>query len=88
MSFVHNPFVHTRPRYPINDLLILLNIGRATLYADINAGKLETYLVGKRRFTAPEALDAYVELVSKESLTTCQNEAPQRGGYSGEPAAK
>jgi hypothetical protein len=61
------PFVHNRPRYPINDILILLNIGRASLYADINAGKLETYLIGKRRFTAPEALDAYVELCQREA---------------------
>jgi len=60
-------FVHTRPRYSINDLLNLLNIGRATLYADIGAGKLETYLVGKRRFTEPAALDRYVELVRKEA---------------------
>ena len=53
-------FSHNKPRYSINDLLGLLSIGRARLYADINAGKLETYRIGKRRFTSPESLDAYV----------------------------
>jgi hypothetical protein len=60
-------FVHTKPRYSINDLLALLSIGRATLYSDIRSGKLTTYCVGKRRFTEPEALDRYVELVRKEA---------------------
>ena len=60
-------FVHQKPRYSVNDLMALLNIGRSHLYADINAGKLETYKIGKRRFTEPEALDRYVELVRKEA---------------------
>jgi hypothetical protein len=60
-------FVHTRPRYSINDLLTLLNIGRATLYADIGAGKLETYKIGKRRFATPKALDNYVETGEREA---------------------
>jgi hypothetical protein len=71
-------FAHTKPRYSVNDLLGLLSIGRARLYADINAGKLETYKVGKRRFTEPVALERYVDLVRKEALATCQNEAAQR----------
>ena len=64
-------FVHTRPRYSINALLDILNIGRARLYADMRDGKLETYLVGaKRRFASPEALDAYVALCEREGATT------------------
>jgi hypothetical protein len=58
-------FLHTKPRYAINDLLSLLNIGRARLYADINAGKLVTYKIGKRRFTKPIELDRYVEECEK-----------------------
>ena len=61
-------FIHTHVRYSINDTLIQLGIGRATLYAAISEGKLETYLVGpKRRFVSPEALDAYVELCQREA---------------------
>ncbi len=59
-------FQHQKPRYAISDLLILLSIGRAGLYADINAGKLTSYRIGKRRYVAPEALDAYVELKKQE----------------------
>ncbi len=59
-------FVHTKPRYPIPDLIELLSIGRGTLYAEINAGRLETYTIGKRRFASPEAVDQYVELCRKE----------------------
>jgi len=53
-------FNHLKPRYSVNDLMALLSIGRTRLYADINVGKLRTYLVGKRRYSSPEALDAYV----------------------------
>ena len=60
-------FAHTKPRYSVNDLLGLLSIGRARLYADINAGKLDTYKIGKRRFAEPAALERYVEFVRKEA---------------------
>ena len=67
-KFPDSKFPHSKPRYSINDTLNLLGIGRATLYADINAGKLATYLVGpKRRFVSPEALDAYVALCEREA---------------------
>lgn len=58
-------FHHTKPRYSVNDLISLLSIGRARLYADINAGKLATYKIGKRRFASPEAVDNYVALCEK-----------------------
>ena len=60
-------FTHTKPRYSINDLLALLSIGRAGLYAAIQAGKLETYKIGKRRFANPGAVDRYVESCEQES---------------------
>jgi hypothetical protein len=62
-------FIHPKPRYTISDLLSLLSIGRAGLYADINCGKLVTYTIGKRRFVKPEELDKYVE--------TCETGAAQ-----------
>ena len=58
---VKRMFVHTKPRYSVQDLMVLLSIGRTRLYADINVGKLKTYLVGKRRYTDPADLDRYVE---------------------------
>ena len=48
--------------------MLLLSMGRTRLYADINAGKLQTYLVGKRRYTDPADLDRYVE--------ACKQDAP------------
>ncbi len=62
-----NMFIHTKPRYTVNDMLALLSIGRARLYVDINAGKLETYKIGKRRFAEPEAIDNYVEACKQEA---------------------
>ena len=60
-------FLHTKPRYSINDLLTLLSIGRARLYEDIQMEKLKTYKLGKRRFASPEALDSYVEICQQEA---------------------
>jgi len=60
-------FIHTKPRYPIKDLLQLHNCGRARLYEDINSGKLETYLVGCRRYASPEAVDRYNKICEQES---------------------
>ncbi len=60
-------FVHQKPRYSVTDLMALLSIGRSNLYVALNTGKLESYKIGKRRFAAPEAVDAYVDLVRKES---------------------
>ena len=49
--------------------MLLLSIGRARLYADINEGKLQTYKIGKRRFTDPAAVDEYVEQQKQEALS-------------------
>lgn len=59
-------YQHTKPRYTINDLLDLLGTGRASLYADINSGKLQTHKVGKRRFSRPDDVDQYVALCKQE----------------------
>ena len=60
-------FVHQKPRYSVTDLMALLSIGRSNLYMALNTGKLESYKIGKRRFAAPEAVDAYVDLVREEA---------------------
>ena len=59
-------FHHTKPRYSINDLCDLLDIGRARLYADINSGRLQTHKVRKRRFSCPDDVDQYVALCRRE----------------------
>ena len=59
-------YQHTKPRYTINDLLDLLSVGRATLYAAINDGSLKTHKIGKRRFSCPEDVDAYVNRAKQE----------------------
>ena len=59
-------FVHSKPRYSINDLMTLTDRGRAKLYDDITLGRLKTYKVGKRRFASPNALDEYIELEERE----------------------
>ncbi len=58
---------YSKPRFSITDLIGLLSIGRATLYAEINAGRLKTYTVGKRRFCDPVEVDNYVRLCKTES---------------------
>ncbi len=60
-------FNHTKPRYSIRDLLSLLNIGRAGLYSEINAGRLRTYKVGNRRFADPDDLDRYIKITRQEA---------------------
>ena len=71
-------FQHTKPRYTINDLLDLLGIGRASLYAAINDGSLATHKCGKRRFATPEALDKYVEICEQKgrSVDTEAGQSP------------
>ncbi len=61
-------FIHTKPRYSINDLLSMFNIGRARLYEDIQNQKLKTYLVGRRRFASPEAVDDYTKTCEQEAI--------------------
>ena len=60
-------FIHTKPRYSINDLLKLLSMGRSLLYKDISNGKLDTYKIAGRRFASPEALDRYITVTEGEA---------------------
>lgn len=47
--------------YSVNDVLKMLGICRATLYKEINAGKLEIRKVRSRTIILKDALDRYVE---------------------------
>ncbi len=71
-------FIHTKPRYTIADLESLLSVGRATIYKEINEGRLKSYTTGARRqkdgtanagrrFISPAAVDEYVALLERES---------------------
>ena len=48
---------------------IVANSGESTpvVYDAINAGHLETFLVGRRRFARPEKVRAWVDFLERES---------------------
>ncbi len=60
-------FVHQKPRYSIKDVVELIDISRTTLWAETANGNIAHYLVGKRKFYSPEAIDAYIEKCQKEN---------------------
>ena len=43
------------------------NESRSVVYDAINAGHLETFLVGRRRFARPEAVRRWVDFLQRES---------------------
>lgn len=62
-----NGFIHTKPRYSVNDLIYLTGVGRGRLYDELNSGRIKSYYLGKRRFVSPAALDDYIELCEKSN---------------------
>lgn len=36
-------------------------LSRSGIYAEINAGRLETFKIGRRRFTTPDKLEQFIE---------------------------
>ncbi len=46
--------------YSINDAIDALNLSRQSVYNEINANRLKTYRVGRRRFISAEALSEWV----------------------------
>jgi excisionase family DNA binding protein len=46
--------------YSIDELMRALKLSRQVVYDEINAGRLKTYKVGRRRFASAEALRAWV----------------------------
>jgi excisionase family DNA binding protein len=49
----------------VNEVLTSTGLARATLYREINAGRLTTYKVGRRRVISPQALAAWVAKLEK-----------------------
>lgn len=53
--------------YSIDDLTTVLGLSKPTLYAEINAGRLKTYCVGKRRFATRKAVMEWQQAREQES---------------------
>ena len=64
------------PANSITDALSVLKVSRKTLYDEINAGRLRTYKVGRRRFVSADAL---TEWISTREIESQANTAAERG---------
>ena len=49
----------------ITDAAKALNVSRPTIYKEIQAGRLHTFTIGRRRLVSPEALREYVKAREK-----------------------
>ena len=63
-------FIHTKPRYSIKDLEVLLDIGRTKINYEMNQGRLGFYKDGGRTFSGPSHVDRYLALCEEESKTS------------------
>jgi len=45
----------------IADAAKALDVSRPTIYKEIQAGRLQTFTIGRRRLVSPEALENYVK---------------------------
>ncbi len=54
--------------YSINDTIEALGLSRQTVYNEINAGRLRTFRVGKRRMVSDDALQEWVKAREIEAL--------------------
>ena len=52
--------------YSIEQTMGVLNLSRATIYAEINEGRLRTYKVGRRRMVSHDALADWVKARESE----------------------
>jgi hypothetical protein len=51
----------------IDGIVAATGESRALVYDAINAGHLQTFVVGRRRFARPEAVRAWVDYLQRES---------------------
>lgn len=51
----------------INEICELTGENRPLIYRAIEAGDLETFIVGRRRFARPQAVKAWVDYLQKQS---------------------
>lgn len=60
--------VHVTPiSHTIPQVMAELNLSRATVYVEINAKRLRTYKVGRRRMVSRDALQDWIKAREKES---------------------
>ena len=52
--------------YSIEQTMEALNLSRATIYAEINEGRLRTYKVGRRRMVSHDALANWIKARESE----------------------
>ena len=52
--------------YSIKQTMEALNLSRATIYVEINEGRLRTYKVGRRRMVSHDALASWVKARESE----------------------
>ena len=57
--------------YSLEEACQILSIGRSTLYAEVNAGRLQAKMVGRRKVFTRDALERWAA------------ELPQAGNYEG-----
>lgn len=60
-------YQHTQPTYTVQEAFEALKVSRPTGYELINAGTLESYRVGRRRFISAEQLDRCIKRLSREA---------------------
>ncbi|MEV0698602.1 helix-turn-helix domain-containing protein [Saccharopolyspora sp. NPDC050389] len=61
--------------YPIKEAMVLLSIGRSTIYEQLRAGRLRSVTQGASRLIPAAALDEYVALLEKEAQEVRSDEA-------------
>lgn len=54
-------------KIPLSEIPRVTGESLAIIYDAINAGHLETFLVGRRRFARPEAIRAWVDYLEAQS---------------------
>lgn len=54
-------------KIPVAEIPALTNESLAVVYDAINAGHLRTFLVGRRRFARPDAVQQWVEFLEAQS---------------------
>jgi len=57
----------TKFKYGMGEVCDLTNESRPVVDAASNAGHLETFVVGRRRFATPEAVKRWVDYLKRES---------------------
>lgn len=56
------------PTYTIAEARALLRIGHQTIYNELNAGRLGSYTVGRRRYITGDSILAYIRAREAESV--------------------